>query len=523
MAKQLEPAASVFLKDETVYTILMAQKPGRNGPIRATEIFNRWPAGVAPQQLGADIRKALDAFHVFQTAKEFDVYPDLAARMAGGADKLEEFEKDLGAVTIETSNSARGFAIAALTSDNEVMDGTLEFLERDCSDTKLGSTVWRAAKLCARKRSGENVEEDGFENGRFATVYEKNGAIHVVSMYCLSSDGDYRTHRLIATFPSDVAEAALGAKIRTALKAYAVLDRAAKGFGPEAEIGPGKPSKKKRDAFCRNVGRVWIIHWQDQEQINVGPWRGVSYLPKLETHFDVTCSDAELGGAALDAMNISLGRKPSARTLVTAKKAPAKKTVKTFKRPAGDKGLAADLDKLGFFKCSDDLGAAYACVKKDSWVGAMLCESGRCFFADAEELAEGGAGETLGEMAAFFSAMGVEAPEIETDSEDEGYVLVIDGKPHPILKPADLKKEASKPGYSWGIATFRTAEAVNALLTNRGLSERCYAIEGGNQGYFLLITPEMHKAITSAKGYEPKRGPYVMTDKYSSFGQPRSR
>jgi hypothetical protein len=257
-------------------------------------------------------------------------------------------------------------------------------------------------------------------------------------------------------------------------------------------------------------------------KLYVMPWREVSGLMKLQTVQAATCSDAKLGKAVLEAMDISLGRKPGARTQIKAKTSPPKKkTAKAFKRPAGDKGLAADLDKLGFFKPADDPAAAYARVKKDGWAGALLCESGRCFFADAEELAEGGAGETLGEIAAFFSAMGAKAPEIEVDSEDEGYALVIDGKTYPILKPADLNKEESKPGYSWGIAMFRTAETVNALLTKRGLAERCYAIEGGNQGYFLLITPEMHKLITSTKGYEPKRGPYVMAHKYPSFGQPR--
>jgi hypothetical protein len=381
MARKLEPAAFVFLKGETIYIILVAQKPGKNGLIRATEIFRTRSASAPPQQLGADIRKALDEFRVFKTAKEYDEYPDLAERMAGGADKLEEFEKDLGAVTIETSAGVSGFAIAALTPDNEVMDGTLEFIECDCSDAELGKTVLMAAKTGARRRSGNEAEEEDF---------------------------DSLEEPQIAAAPAKK---------------------------------PKKPTKKKSKA--------------------------------------------------------------------------------AFKRPAGDKGLAADLDKLGFFSIADDPAAAYAHVKEDGWVGAMLCESGRCFFADAEELAEGGAGETLGEIAAFFSAIGVKAPEIEGDSEDEGYMLLIDGKPYPILKPADVRKEDSKPGYTWGIATFRTAETVNALLAKHKLAERCYAIEGGNQGYFLLITPEMYKTITSAKGYEPKHGPYVMTDKYSSFGQPR--
>jgi hypothetical protein len=41
-----------------------------------------------------------------------------------------------------------------------------------------------------------------------------------------------------------------------------------------------------------------------------------------------------------------------------------------------------------------------------------------------------------------------------------------------------------------------------------------------NDLHFLLVTPEMQKAIASSPGFEPNYGPYEMTGRHPDYGHP---
>lgn len=185
--------------------------------------------------------------------------------------------------------------------------------------------------------------------------------------------------------------------------------------------------------------------------------------------------------------------------------------------------MARDLEAVGYLKLASDPAKELRDIRARGRLAVIVGNHNRFFSADAEDLAEGGVGDAVADMNAFFEAAKVAEPRIVDHVSDTGYFVTADGEIFPILTSDEMKLDFKKPGYGWGMAAYRTAQMLNALLKKRGLPEHAYAVEGGNDLFFLLMTPEMYKVIVSAPNNEPTHGPYELTNRYPDFGQPADR
>ncbi|MFG2944180.1 hypothetical protein [Streptomyces adustus] len=116
------------------------------------------------------------------------------------------------------------------------------------------------------------------------------------------------------------------------------------------------------------------------------------------------------------------------------------------------------------------------------------------FFADGEDLAEGGVEEFLRTLAPALARCGV-ALEVETIRDTDDYTVSINGIRYVLLKPEDLEH-----GDSWVLATVRPLAVVNRLLAAAGRSPlRAHTLyTGGNDGFALLMDPQAAEAMRAS-------------------------
>jgi len=115
----------------------------------------------------------------------------------------------------------------------------------------------------------------------------------------------------------------------------------------------------------------------------------------------------------------------------------------------------------------------------------------RSYDADSEDLAEGGVGLCLRQMANVLRQEGVKLETVEDDVGEERYQVLIDGTPHLIYENSEERDQDT-----WTGSHKRLIEIVNTLLEAAGSEERAYGIYcGGNDGRVILLTPEMHNYL----------------------------
>jgi hypothetical protein len=103
---------------------------------------------------------------------------------------------------------------------------------------------------------------------------------------------------------------------------------------------------------------------------------------------------------------------------------------------------------------------------------------------------------------------GVRIDSVEDDFNEEGYHVRIDGNLHVIWD----RSEAAK-GSVWTLATKRCLEIVDGLLEEAGSRERVWGVYGGNDGRFILLTPDLHQVLADpGLGVDPDGIPYRSTD-----------
>ena len=136
--------------------------------------------------------------------------------------------------------------------------------------------------------------------------------------------------------------------------------------------------------------------------------------------------------------------------------------------------------------------------------GVILDDWGRKFYADAEDLAEGGIAQFLRSIEPFLKRQGVDGLEIEEQLSETGYTVIIGSTPYPIYTQEEMETEDG-----WWLATVRTFELVNELLVLAGSEERFYAVGGGNDMFGLFLTPALHEVICNHKDASPRECPYV--------------
>ena len=127
------------------------------------------------------------------------------------------------------------------------------------------------------------------------------------------------------------------------------------------------------------------------------------------------------------------------------------------------------------------------------------------FVADGEDLAEGGVEDLLGEMAPALLRHGVTlevtAGEYPLDTEEEEYVLAINGRRCRILGSGDWDDD-------WYCATVRPLAMVNDLLAEAGAKVRVFTLcAGGNEGQAFLLDPEVPAAMARSGLFSPDNVP----------------
>ncbi|PKT68637.1 hypothetical protein CW362_33900 [Streptomyces populi] len=116
------------------------------------------------------------------------------------------------------------------------------------------------------------------------------------------------------------------------------------------------------------------------------------------------------------------------------------------------------------------------------------------FFADGEELAEGGVERFLRELAPALVRYGV-VLEVETVRDTDDYTVSINGTRCVVLRPQDWES-----GSPWALSTVRPLAVVNRLLAAAGRSTlRAHTLYTGvNEGLVLLMDPRAVGAMRAS-------------------------
>jgi len=166
-----------------------------------------------------------------------------------------------------------------------------------------------------------------------------------------------------------------------------------------------------------------------------------------------------------------------------------------FKKSPPDPGieaLIAELEAADYFKYADP--QKVPCLKDEmrSHSYPFPFDLGRQYFADAEDLAEGGVAEFLSEIGSFLRRQGVQFGEAsdEMDEEGEGYWVTVDGQRHRMASAEELQLPP------WEIVTVNCFSLVDKLLTKAGSDERVNCLYfGGNEQIAVLLTTRLVEII----------------------------
>ena len=185
----------------------------------------------------------------------------------------------------------------------------------------------------------------------------------------------------------------------------------------------------------------------------------------------------------------------------------------------GNPKFADDLEKLGFLTYAPDPAKAKQELLTKGWSG-IFGETGRFFFADSEDLAEGGIGNWIKSLTPVLEKLHVVLPEIKDEFAQDYYVIVGNARVL-IWSKEELAQEDGKPGLTWGLASARAFGIVNGILKSSGTSEQLYAVSGGNDLSAILLTPDLFDVITKHPDAVSSDGPYILNEQYPLFGQPK--
>src|SRR5207249_2325793 len=114
-------------------------------------------------------------------------------------------------------------------------------------------------------------------------------------------------------------------------------------------------------------------------------------------------------------------------------KVPAMAIFDWFKKKLPNPGiesLITELEAADYFKYADPQKVPGLKDEMRSRSYPFPFESGREFFADAEDLAEGGVGKFLNEIGSFLRRQGVQLGDVsdEMDEEGQGYWVTVNGQ-----------------------------------------------------------------------------------------------
>jgi len=176
---------------------------------------------------------------------------------------------------------------------------------------------------------------------------------------------------------------------------------------------------------------------------------------------------------------------------------------------ASAKDFVDKIDSLGYFKYAEqkDIGRLKqnhleSFDPEGSWGGIWDDDTGlpldfRYHSCDGEDLFEpGGFTAKLKEMGPIFQKIGlvivVNHHYEEWDAEHEwlNHEITINGTEYVIFK--------NYQGYNgWGESPKRFAEILNKELEKQNIDERVYLINGGNDGFLILLNDELYNYFYS--------------------------
>lgn len=170
--------------------------------------------------------------------------------------------------------------------------------------------------------------------------------------------------------------------------------------------------------------------------------------------------------------------------------------------------LIRQLEQLGFYKYTD-AAAIQEVQARILEIGYLFDErTQRAYFADEEELAEGGVLDFLDTIDPFLKMQGTIIRDKTEDYEyADGcrYSVTIDGKDFAIY----TDEECQNQGLSiWGLSSRRTSHLVNTLLERAGSEERIYMLYGGNDATALFLTPPIFAVIKATSLLPEREKPY---------------
>ncbi len=183
------------------------------------------------------------------------------------------------------------------------------------------------------------------------------------------------------------------------------------------------------------------------------------------------------------------------------------------------KEILKKLKEMNYFKFvpSEKLSRAEESVLRDLKKGCLSVGSDRYdeedilgsldyrgYYADAEDLAEGGIGYFVETLKPILKQEGIEINSIENKSTGDVYDLVINGHTYNIYSEDNAND-------SWRLAPKRLMEIINTLLSESGSKERLYGRSGGNDQAVIFLTEEMYGYIRSLD-LDKQTRPYASDD-----------
>lgn len=181
------------------------------------------------------------------------------------------------------------------------------------------------------------------------------------------------------------------------------------------------------------------------------------------------------------------------------------------------------LEELGYLNYIDPGNKSK--IKKElgekSWP-FMVEGTKRFYFADAEDLTEGGVDEFLEKLRPFLRSQGIKLDKIEGLWGEDNYHIRINGKKYLIWSEEEYREENQKKklALTWALSTVRTFSIVNELLESVGSTERLYATGGGNDLNAVILTRELKDAIIQDPDIHIEDKPYIPVNSPPWYGQP---
>ena len=165
------------------------------------------------------------------------------------------------------------------------------------------------------------------------------------------------------------------------------------------------------------------------------------------------------------------------------------------------------LDQLGFFRyVAGEISAKIkAAALQDRNI--YIFDTRRLYFADAEDLAEGGVRKFIEDIQPFLVEQGVRIAIVEEDNSDKGYWVTVNDVIYEMYSEEELGTTDI-----WVLTTVRAFILINQLLAKAGSREQVYMLYGGNDCIALFLTPEMYQLIKDSPFFPAREKPLSSED-----------